>query len=460
MIKAIIFDLDGVLVEARELHYQALNKALEKFGYTISRDEHLSTYDGLPTKKKLELLTQTKGLPRDAHDAIWQEKQNQTRSIIKTEFKHDERMKGILGRLREEGYAIAVCSNSIKETAGLMLLHKGLSEYIEFFLSNEDVRFPKPHPEMFLRAMVELGVAPRETLIVEDSHHGREAAHASGAHVLGVTNTSDVTYEKIAKAIESAHGKRETAKFVPKWQGGELRVVIPMAGAGKKFLEAGFSFPKPLIDIKGKPMIQWVVENVNVDAKFVFIVLKEHLEKYNLNYLLKLIAPGCEIVALEEPTQGAALSVLAASHLFDHEHPLAIVNSDQVIDWNSNEFFYAMAADECHGGIVTFESTHPKWSFVKTGDDGFVAEVAEKKPISNQATAGVYYFQHGSDFVKYAKSMIDLNIRTLGEFYVCPVYNELLKEKKKVRAFPVKKVWSLGTPEDVHAFLDYHKDHD
>src|SRR3989338_9914877 len=128
MIKAIIFDLDGVLVEARELHYQALNKALEKFGYTISRDEHLSTYDGLPTKKKVELLTQTKGLPRDAHDAIWQEKQNQTRSIIKTEFKHDERMKGILGRLREEGYAIAVCSNSIKETAGLMLLHKGLSE--------------------------------------------------------------------------------------------------------------------------------------------------------------------------------------------------------------------------------------------------------------------------------------------------------------------------------------------
>src|SRR3989344_3080741 len=335
-------------------------------------------FDDVPC---LILFFLPKGLPKDKHDAIWQEKQNQTRNIIKTEFKHDERMKGILERLRKEGYAIAVCSNSIKETAGLMLLHKGLFEYIEFFLSNEDVRFPKPHPEMFLRAMVELGVAPRETLIVEDSHHGREAAHASGAHVLGVTNTSDVTYEKIAKAIESAHGKRETAKFVPKWQGGELRVVIPMAGAGKKFLEAGFSFPKPLIDIKGKPMIQWVVENVNVDAKFVFIVLKEHLEKYNLNYLLKLIAPGCEIVALEEPTQGAALSVLAASHLFDHEHPLAIVNSDPVIDWNSNEFFYAMAADECAGGIVNFESTHPKWSFVKTGDDGFVTEVAEKKPI-------------------------------------------------------------------------------
>lgn len=460
MIKAIIFDLDGVLVEARELHYQALNKALEKFGYTITRDEHLSTYDGLPTKKKLELLSQSKGLPREMHDAIWQEKQLQTRTIITQEFKADERMRDILQRLREEGYKIAVCSNSIRETVELMLFHKGLSEHIEFFLSNEDVRFPKPHPEMFLRAMVQLGVAPRETLIVEDSHHGREAADASGAHLLGVTNTGDVTYEKIAKALSLANEKYERAKYMPKWQGGDLRIVIPMAGTGKSFQKAGFTFPKPLIDIKGKPMIQWVVENINADAKFVFVVLKEHLEKYNLGYLLKLIAPGCEVVALEEPTQGAALSVLAASHLFDGEHPVAIVNSDQVIDWNSNEFFYAMAADECHGGIVTFESTHPKWSFVKTGDDGFVVEVAEKKPISSQATAGVYYFKHGSDFVKYANQMIALDIRTLGEFYVCPVYNELLKDKKKVRAFPVKKVWSLGTPEDVHSFLESQENHD
>lgn len=460
MIKAIIFDLDGVLVDARELHYQALNQALERFGHIITRDEHLSTYDGLPTKKKLELLSERKGLPKEAHNAIWQEKQNQTRTIIKTEFKHDERIKNILQRLRGEGYKIAVCSNSIKETAELMLFHKGFSEYLEFFLSNEDVRFSKPHPEMFLRAMVQLGVGPGECLIIEDSHHGRAAAEAAGARLCGVANTSDVTYEKIAKAISSANSTHESVKFAPKWQGGDLRIVIPMAGEGKRFIEAGFSFPKPLIDIQGKPMIQWVVENINADATFIFVVLKEHLEKYNLNYLLKLIAPRCEIVALDKPTQGAALSVLEASHLFNDEYPVAIVNSDQVIEWNSNEFFYAMAADECDGGIVTFESTHPKWSFVKTGEDGFIAEVAEKKPISNQATAGVYYFKRGSDFVKYANQMIGLDIRTHGEFYICPVYNELLKDKKKVRAFPVQKVWSLGTPEDVRAFLEYHKDHD
>ncbi len=460
MVKAIIFDLDGVLVEARELHYQALNRALARFGYTIDRDEHLSTYDGLPTKKKLELLSQRKGLPRDIHDAIWQEKQSQTRNIIKTEFEHDARMRDILQRLRSEGYRIAVCSNSIKETAGLMLTHKGLIDYVEFFLSNEDVRFSKPHPEIFLQAMIKLGVGPKECLIVEDSHHGREAAHASGAFVCGVTNTSDVTYEKIAGALSLVNEKYQRAVYVPKWQGQDLQIVIPMAGEGKRFREAGFSFPKPLIDIKGKPMIQWVVENINADAKFIFIVLQEHLERYNLNYLLQLIAPRCEIVALEKPTQGAALSVLQAADFLNTEQPIAVVNSDQVIEWNSNEFFYAMAADECHGGIVTFESTHPKWSFVKMGEDGFVAEVAEKRPISNQATAGVYYFKHGSDFVRYARQMIQLDIRTQGEFYICPVFNELLKEKKKVRAFPVQKVWSLGTPEDVHSFVEYHKDHD
>lgn len=456
MIKAILFDLDGVLVEARELHYQALNKALAKFGYTITRDEHLSTYDGLPTTKKLELLTERKGLSKESYDEIWKEKQRQTKEIINAEFQGDERIQGILQRLKDEGYRMAVCSNSIRENTELMLSRKGLLEFMEFFLSNQDVKFSKPHPEMFLRAMVKMGVGPRECLIIEDSHHGREAAHAAGAYVCGVENTSDVTYEKIATSLSEVAEHHKNAKYVPKWQGGNLRIIIPMAGEGKSFQKAGFTFPKPLIDIQGKPMIQWVVENVNVDGKFIFIVKKEHLEKYNLSYLLKLIAPGCEIVPLEEPTEGAACSVLKAKHLIDDENPIAVVNSDQLIEWNSNEFFYAMAADECDGGIVTFESTHPKWSFVKKGENGFVTEVAEKKPISNQATAGVYYFKKGSDFVRYAEQMVSLDIRTGGEFYVCPVYNEFLKDKKKIRAFPVKKVWSFGTPEDVHLFLDKH----
>jgi len=457
MIKVIIFDLDGVLVDARELHYEALNRALGGFNYTITRDEHLSTFDGLPTNQKLQMLTELKGLPKDLYDKIWKEKQTQTREIIDKEFTYDERMRTILRQLKTDGHRMVVCSNSIRESTKMMLIRKGLLEFMEFFISNQDVRLAKPNPEMFLRAMVKLGVGPKECVIVEDSHHGRQAAFDSGAHLCAVENAEDVTYDKISSVINSAVEKNNNGKFVPKWQGGDLRIVIPMAGEGKSFQTAGHVFPKPLIDINGKPMIEWVVENINVDGKFIFIVQKKHLEKYNMQYLLNLIAPGCDIIPVEDPGRGAAESVLRARHLFDDNNPITIINSDQFISWNSNEFFYAMAADECDGGIVTFESTHPKWSFVRLGDDGFVAEVAEKKPISNLATAGIYYFKRGNDFIKYAEQMITSNIRTLNEYYICPVYNEYIKDGKKIRMFPIKKMWSFSTPKDVEFFIQKYE---
>lgn len=453
MIQVVIFDLDGVLVDARELHYEALNRALGQYNFTITRDEHLSTFDGLPTNKKLQMLTELKGLSRDLYDDIWQGKQTQTREIIDKEFTYDERMRGILRQLKDDGYRIVVCSNSIRESTKMMLIRKGLFEFMDFFISNQDVRLPKPNPEMFLKAMIKLGVGPKDCVIVEDSHHGRQAAFDAGAHLCAVENVEDVTYEKIKSVIDGAVEKNNNGKFVPKWQGGNLRVVIPMAGEGTSFQAGGYVFPKPLVDINGKPMIQWVVENINVDGKFIFIVQKKHLETYNMQYLLKLIAPGCEIVSVEDPGGGAADSVLQAKHLFDDGDPIVIVNSDQLINWNSNEFFYAMAADECDGGVVTFESTHPKWSFVRIGDDGFAVEVAEKKPISNIATAGVYYFKKGNDFIRYTKQMISADIKTLNEFYICPVYNEYIKENKKIRVFPVNKMWSFSTPKDVEFFI-------
>jgi HAD superfamily hydrolase (TIGR01509 family) len=456
MISAVLFDLDGVLVDARELHYESLNRALAKFGYTITRDEHLSTFDGLPTTKKLQMLTELKGLSRDHYDEIWKEKQVQTREIIDKEFTYDERMRAILRRLKQDGHKIVVCSNSIRETTKMMLIRKGLIEFVELFISNQDVRRSKPNPEMFLKAMLLLGLGPRDCVVVEDSHHGRQAAFDSGAYLCAVENTEGVTYEKIKSVIDHATQSNNNSKFVPKWQGGNLRIVIPMAGEGKSFKAAGYDFPKPLIDIKGKPMIQWVVENINVEGKFIFVILKKQLEKYSFQHLLNLIAPGCDIVPVDDPGQGAATTVLQAKHLFDDEQPMAIINSDQVIEWNSNEFFYAMAADTCEGGLVTFESKHPKWSFVRTDQNGFVAEVAEKTPISNMATAGVYYFRKGSDFINSLHRMMAAQFQFQGEFYISPVYNEYVKEKKSIRVFPVKKVWSLKTPKDVEYFMqDY-----
>ena len=234
-----------------------------------------------------------------------------------------------------------------------------------------------------------------------------------------------------------------------------MNVLIPMAGAGSRFEKMGYTFPKPLIEVNGKPMIQVVVDNLNIEAKHIFIVQKSHYEKYNLKYLLNLITNhNCEIVQVDGLTEGAACTTLLAKELIDNNEPLIMANSDQFLEWDSNEFMYSMIADDIDGGIVSFEATHPKWSFAKLGENGFVSEVAEKKPISNIATAGVYYWAKGSDYVKYAEQMIDKDIRTNNEFYVCPVYNEAIGDKKKIRIFPIERMWGLGTPEDLDRFTN------
>jgi len=453
MIKLIIFDLDGVLVDARELHYEALNRALKSIGeeYVIKREEHLSTYDGLPTNKKLNMLSKKKGLPKELHDEVWKLKQEMTRKIIDEEMTYDEKMRGILRRFKSEGYRICVASNSIRESCKMMLVRKGLIDYIEFFYSNQDVKNPKPNTEMYLKCMIKAEVNPNETVIVEDSDVGRKSATASGAVLCAVEDTDDVSYEKVRRVVNEADREEE---IKPKWQGGNMNVLIPMAGAGKRFEEVGYTFPKPLIDVSGKPMIQFVVENLNIEAKHVFVVQKEHYEKYNLKHMLNLVSPNCEVVQVEELTEGAACTTLLAEEYIDNDEPLLLANSDQYLDWNSNEFMYSMIADDIDGGILTFTATHPKWSFAKLDDSGFVERVAEKDPISDVATVGLYFWTRGSDYVKYAKQMIEKDIRTNNEFYVCPVYNEAIADGKKIKTYHIdrKQMWGLGTPEDLDTF--------
>lgn len=457
MVKLVVFDLDGVLVDARELHYQAMNLALKNLGEEeISREEHLSTYDGLPTRKKLQLLTEKKGLPVEKHSELWKLKQERTLSLIGA-MTHDADMRYLLSKLKSEGYKVYVASNSVKKTIKMMLLRRGLMEFVDEFFSNEDVKNPKPNPEIYLRCMIHAGVTPRETLIIEDSHVGRKAAIESGAHLCPVSDMHDVTGEKIEEYLGIAR-KKNQKQVKPKWQGGKMKVLIPMAGAGSRFAAAGYTFPKPLIEVNNKPMIQTVVENLNVDAEFVFVVQKEHYDKYHLKALLELIAPGCRIVQTDGMTEGAACTALLAKEFIDNDEPLLFANSDQFLEWDSNEFLYSMMADEVDGGMVTFTATHPKWSFAKLGDDGFVSEVAEKKPISNIATTGIYYWSKGSDFVKYAEQMINKDLRVNNEFYVCPVFNEAIADKKKIRVFPINKMWGLGTPEDLKTYLENYSE--
>ena len=456
MTKLIIFDLDGVLVEAKEIHYKTLNQALWEIAksnkYVISEAEHLSIYDGLKTNQKLELLTRNKGLQRDTYETVWNRKQDLTIEAI-SQLQPDLQKIELFKELRDMGYKLACASNSIRRSVLVMLAKIGIIEYMDLIISNEDVKNSKPHPEMYWKAMSMMGVLPEETLIVEDSPHGLLAASRSRANVLRVDSPKDLVMSKIIRKLDET----QNTMSIPKWQGGKMNVLIPMAGAGSRFQQAGYTFPKPLIDVEGKPMIQVVVDNLNIDATFIYVVQKEHRIKYNLDTLLNLITPNCKIVEVDGITEGAACTTLLAKEHIDNDAPLVMANSDQFVEWDSNEFMYKMIEQKVDGGILTFKATHPKWSFAKVDEYGYVTEVAEKNPISDIATVGVYYWAKGSDYVKYAEQMIEKNIRTNNEFYTCPTFNEAIGDGKKIKTFNIEKMWGLGTPEDLNYYLENKK---
>ena len=456
MNKLVIFDLDGVLIDSRELHYEALNQALAKVDskYIISREEHLSVFDGLNTTKKLNLLSQLKGLPSEHYDDIWKDKQKSTLDLIANAPKNNS-IQIIVGELKKRGWKIAVASNSIRETVRVALDALKILGEVDYYVSNEDVFNPKPFPEMYWKCMSTLKCLPKNTIIVEDSHIGREGALNSGGQLYPVKDAYELNTTKFIDMIDE-FDKQDMSNTVP-WRNKKMNVLIPMAGAGSRFAAAGYTFPKPLIEVNGKPMIQVVVENLNIDAHYIFMVQKEHYEKYNLKQLLNLIKPGCDIIQVEGLTEGAACTTLLAKEFINNGEPLLMANSDQFVEWNSNECLYAFTADTIDAGIVTFKATHPKWSFAKLGEDGFVSEVAEKNPISDLATVGIYYWSRGEDYVKYAEQMIEKNIRTNNEFYVCPVFNEAIADGKKIRAKNISKMWGIGTPEDLNYFLENYK---
>ena len=444
MIKLIIFDLDGVLTESKDLHFEALNQALEFFGETpITYEEHISKYDGKPTREKLKM----KGIPSGMIAGINHKKQEITGVLLEKKIKKDPKFIDIFKRLKEDEFIVNVASNSVMYTIQLVLFNMGIMKYVDHIVSNQDVEIGKPHPEMYMKCMVHSKVGPRDTIIIEDSYVGRQGAFNSGAYLCAVRNPEDVTYEFIKRNIAIANGEK------PKWKGNNMNILIPMAGAGSRFAKAGYTFPKPLIEVNGKPMIQVVIDNINIEANYIFIVRKEHYEKYNLNYMLEMIAPGCKIVQVDHLTEGAACTTLLAKEYIDNDEQLLIANSDQWIDWDSSDFMYSVHGDHIDGGVLTFDNAHPKWSYAKTDENGFIIDIKEKKVISNNATVGIYHWKQGSDYVKYAEQMIANDVRVNGEFYVAPVYNEAIADDKKFKIYNVKKMMGLGTPEDLNIFL-------
>ena len=457
MIKAIIFDLDGVLVETKDIHFLALNLALKKIlniNNAISYKDHLNKYDGLPTKEKLKILFGTK-LSKSNEKRINLEKQKITSDLIKKKIVFNKKIFKIIKYFFEKKYTICVASNAVKSTVNACLKILKIKKFIKYSLSNNDIKKPKPHPEIYIKLFLQLELSPKEILIIEDSYYGLKAARESGANVFQLNSAKQLSYKELVNYVKILDGHKKTKNMI--WKDKKMNVLIPMAGEGSRFTKAGYTFPKPLIEIFQKPMIQLVVENLGIDAKFIFLVRKEHNLKYNVSSLLKVISPNCEIILVDKLTEGAACTTLLAEKFIDKKDPLIIANSDQFIEWNSSKVLYELTNKQIDGGIIVFKSVHPKWSYAKTDENDGVIEVAEKNVISDNATVGIYFWKKGSDYVKYAKQMIKKNIRVNNEFYVCPVFNEAIQDQKIIKIKKIQKMWGLGTPEDLDYFYKNFK---
>lgn len=235
-----------------------------------------------------------------------------------------------------------------------------------------------------------------------------------------------------------------------------LNIVVPMAGRGQRFADVGYSVPKPLIPIHGHPMIEVVIANLRPTGphRFIFLILREHDERYGLSEKLRQWAPTSHIVFVDEVTQGAACTVLLARDLIDNADPLMIANCDQYVDIGIDTYLAAMGSAD--GLIMTMWADDAKWSFVRLDPRGRVTEVVEKVVISNEATVGIYNFRRGSDFCAGAATMIDEDMRVNGEFYVAPVYNYLIRHGADIRVHSIGRLGAgmhgIGVPADLEAF--------
>lgn len=456
MIDTIIFDLDGVLIDSRDVHFNAFNKALKKSNikYQITYDEHLNEFDGLPTIIKLKILNKRGYVNSKLNKKIQFYKDKFTKLGLNEKIKYSKEIYEMFKKL-SENYKLGVATNAVQKTLDLVLKKLKIKKFLTSSLSNKTLKNSKPHPEIYIRSFLNLNCNPKNTLIIEDSHFGRIAAKDSGANVMPIKNLNEVSIKNINNFINS----KKNLNFLPAstWEDKDLNIVIPMAGEGSRFVKANYTFPKPLVEVWQKPMIQIVLESLGLKGNYIFLVRKEHLEKYSLKNFLNVIAPNCKVVVVDRLTEGAACTVLLASDYINNNKPLIISNSDQFIEWDPSEIMYSFYGKKIDGGILTFKSTHPKWSYAKADIRGIVTEVAEKKVISDNATVGIYFWKRGDYFVKYANEMIKKNIRVNNEFYVCPVFNEAIKDKKNIILKEVKSMWGLGTPEDLKFFIDNFK---
>lgn len=238
-----------------------------------------------------------------------------------------------------------------------------------------------------------------------------------------------------------------------------LNIVVPMAGRGSRFADAGYKEPKPLIDVGGKRMIEVVINNLKptCEHRFIFVCQEEHVKEYGLEVIFNNVCDNFKIVSINGITEGAAITVLKAREYFDNDEPLMIANSDQWVDVDINDYLSDMEERNLSGSMLTMKADDPKWSYAKVDTIGMVSEVVEKVVISDEATVGIYNFNKGSDFCHFADYMVENDIRSNGEFYVAPVYSFMAQKNHKIGIYNIGKeangMYGLGIPADLELFM-------
>jgi HAD superfamily hydrolase (TIGR01509 family) len=450
----VFFDLDGVLVDLRELHRNAFIQAWNTLNPvdTIDSIFHSKFLEARPTKDKIQICNRELNTSVSIAE-IHTLKQDITSHML-NDFVGLSSVTETIRWLKSQGHVLACCSNSIRKTIYIALAKLNIVDQFELILSSEDVIQSKPNPEIYLKAATHFGVDPSICLVFEDSIVGKRAAIDAGCHVVPVTNASDITIDFVTICI---NGLSRIPAYVHNTDF-HINLVIPMAGLGSRFEKEGYKTPKPFLPIHGKCMYKWVVENMLPQNPLLrskirthIIIRQEHLA------LFQATNPGdIQLHIVPALTEGPACTVLSIKEIINNGNPLVIANSDQHLEWDSDTLYLSLIHPNTDGVISTFEQSDPfdiKWSYAKIDDNKEVTEVAEKRYISNHASTGIYGWKRGDYFVRYAESMIYRNIRVNNEFYVCPVYNEAIRNGKIIRVLECDRMWGLGIPQDYEYFL-------
>jgi HAD superfamily hydrolase (TIGR01509 family) len=462
--KAIIFDLDGVLVESKDLHYEALNEALRAVAgdaFVIPRGEHESIYDGLSTNQKLVMLSRNKGLPEHLQQAVFIRKQEITLEMFSSQIRPDKDIKATLAALKHLGFQVAVASNCIRASVVALLEAIGVIQFVDAFFSNEDVKDPKPAPDLYVKAAAAFACRPDEVIVIEDSVKGFEAAIRAGANLCRVRSPHDVRLPFLLEFV--AQLENRPLPF--------LNVVIPLARPTHQFWLDGpdrlpSEVPVQLMDVQGKCLLRWMCDLVKPSSgtvHFIFIVRESHVAKYHLNSLLPAVTDffPTRVLAAHSDRLGAMSSVMLARDLINTDVPLLVYDGGHYLRWEKSgkklvgvdDLLSRVGTAEADIAVTVHEDNDPRWSYVQTEPNSTkVVGAREKFAVSNKACTGMYLWGRGTNFVSVAEQIVAAKATIRGQFYLAPMINFAVAAQLKVTAVPVAKNWSLRTMSEVTMF--------